>query len=116
MRIGNVIAYIIGAAIVLAVSGGITEIAIKESKVPVSRPWYFFLSLIFLFVLSIVAGFVASAGVDAGEVEESTHKVALESRPPMPAEQRDVLIEKIFIYLMFPALLGVRLALGPKKQ
>jgi len=112
---GRIIITIIGGFFIWALAYEFVEISLKDQPKP-NRAWCYSLAVVFLFVFSVVGGCIVAAPISAGDVEESTHKVALADQPGMPAAQRDALIEQIFTWMLFPALLGVRCALGPKSK
>lgn len=105
MSVNHIVAALIGAMVAFGVASGITE-AFQADKcgnsIERSRGASYTVCVLCVFVASVLAGLMIAMPSEEGAPLE------------LSLEERDALIEKIFMLLLLPALIGVRMALGPK--
>ena len=117
--LGHGIALILAIGIGGSSAFGVTENLLKDSSgrpVRRSRRASYGVCLLIVIAASLLIGLIWSAPIQAGDEIEATHQVATVDRPGLALSERDALIKKLFLTFIVPSLVGVRMALGPKRK
>lgn len=113
--IRSVVASAIGVFLAFGVAQGVTHILKTEGHIK-SRGMSYFLCVVFVFVASILWGAMAPDTVYPGEEIGSSGRVATEYHQGVSTRERYEIIEKTFFITIIPALIGVRMGLGRKRE
>jgi hypothetical protein len=115
--ITRIIMITVGAAMAWTIAFGLTEIYFKDRSQRVSHRLLAYLACgVGVVVVSIAIGWVAAGSIEAGDQEESTHRIAKSNIPGASQGRRNEIIRNVFLVAIVPSLIGVRCALGRRKH